>query len=101
LSKPPDTPEAAQEVLRYFLEHPHAADTAEGVARWRLAGKGQRWTLKQVKQALRWLVQEGYLKAVSKPYTGQIYLIVAEDLEKGRAALAAWSRKPIRHPVRP
>ena len=83
MSIPHDKSEAVREVLAYFLEHPQTADTAEGLARWRLAGARKHRTVDEIREALHWLVENGYLGAVSKPYTGPIYSIAKEDLPKG------------------
>jgi hypothetical protein len=51
----------AREVLNYFVRHPQAADTLEGVARWRLMDEAIRRTLDETEAALEWLVRQGYL----------------------------------------
>jgi hypothetical protein len=43
-------------ILDHLESHPHAADTAEGVARWWLGGQGGASTLPKVETALRQLV---------------------------------------------
>ena len=83
MSTPQDKTDAIREVLGYFLEHPQTADTAEGLARWRLAGANKRRTVEQIREALHWLVENGYLGVVTRPYTGPIYSIAEEDLPKG------------------
>jgi len=87
LSIPQDKSDAIRDVLAYFLEHPQTADTAEGLARWRLAGERKHRTVEEIREALHWLVENGYVRAVSKPYTGPIYSIAKEDLLKGRRFL--------------
>lgn len=86
-------PEKAREVLNYFFHNPRAADTLEGVARWRLLEETVRRSLNETEQALDWLVREGYLKRVSTPYTGPIYQLnnderarAKEFLNKSKAA---------------
>jgi len=83
LSTPQDKTDAIREVLGYFLDHPQTADTVEGVARWRLAEAQKHRTVAQIREALDWLVENGYLGVVSKPYTGPIYSIAKEDLPRG------------------
>jgi len=54
-------PANAKEILGYFLRHPQAADTLEGVARWRLMEERVHRSVAEVDQALNWLVSEGFL----------------------------------------
>jgi hypothetical protein len=51
----------ARQILTYFVRNPHAADTIEGVARWRLMDELIRRRLDETLTALKWLVAEGYL----------------------------------------
>lgn len=49
----------ATAIRRYLLDHPNAADTLEGVARWWLAGgAGEAW-LSTVQRAIEQLVKRG------------------------------------------
>jgi hypothetical protein len=43
-------------ILKYLESHPHAADSAEGVARWWLDDRSAEVTLPEVESALRELV---------------------------------------------
>ena len=56
-----EVPRVAKEVLEYFLRNPQAADTLEGVARWRLMEEQVHRSVAEVNQALGWLVSEGFL----------------------------------------
>jgi hypothetical protein len=51
-------PKIAHDVLRYIHEHPEAADTPEGVAKWWLR---DRYPLTRVREVLAKLVAEGLL----------------------------------------
>jgi hypothetical protein len=51
----------AREILRYFVRNPHAADSLEGVARWRLMDEVIRRKLDETEAALEWLTAQGYL----------------------------------------
>ena len=53
----------AREILRYFVRNPHAADSLEGVARWRLMDEMIHRKLRETEEALEWLTAQGYLKA--------------------------------------
>lgn len=82
-------PEAASEILRYFVAHPQAADTLEGLAHWRLAGRSKRLTMDQIAPALEWLVARGYLKQISKPYAERIYSLDQEHLSEAEQFLSS------------
>jgi len=56
-----DPPEKAKEILDYFVRNPEAADTLEGVARWRLMEERVHRNVEEVNQVLGWLVAEGFL----------------------------------------
>ena len=55
-------PSIAKEILAYFLRNPHAADSLEGIASWRLLDETIRRRVDDAQQALAWLVAEGYLR---------------------------------------
>jgi hypothetical protein len=57
----------AREILRYFVRNPQAADSLEGVARWRLMDEVIRRKLDETQAALEWLVVEGYLNTSVSP----------------------------------
>jgi len=61
------------EVLRYLEDHPHAADTAEGVCRWWI--RESRFGLSEVtvQKVLETLVSEGHMRKVQLPGGGVVY----------------------------
>jgi hypothetical protein len=65
--------ELAKEILSYFLRNPHAADSLEGVTRWRLMEERVHRELENTDQALNWLVRRGFLVKVSSEWTGSVY----------------------------
>jgi hypothetical protein len=65
--------ELAKEILSYFLRNPHAADSLEGVARWRLMEERVHRQLENTDQALNWLVRRGFLVKVSSEWTESVY----------------------------
>jgi uncharacterized membrane protein YidH (DUF202 family) len=71
-------PEMAKEVLRYFVHNPHAADSLEGVARWRLLEEAVRRHVEGTQLALTWLVAQGFLREVSSPGIGPIFSLNPE-----------------------
>jgi hypothetical protein len=63
----------AKEILGYFLRRPHAADTLEGIARWRLLDERIHRRVDEIDQALAWLVEEGFLFQESAPGSQPIF----------------------------
>jgi hypothetical protein len=55
-------PKGAADVLRYFLRNPYAADSLEGVVRWRLAEETIHRSVTEIDEALRWLVAQVLLQ---------------------------------------
>ena len=52
----------ARAILDYFLRHPEAADSLTGVARWRLLEEAVQRSVATTETALRWLLEQGYLR---------------------------------------
>jgi hypothetical protein len=71
-------PESARDVLGYFLRHPEAADTLEGVARWRLMQERIQQSVEEVAQALEWLVVEGLLLVESAQGADPVFRLSRE-----------------------
>jgi len=70
LSKDPESDlDVARDVLRYFVRNPEAADTVEGVARWRLLDEKIYRDLEQVTRAMAWLVAQGLLVEDHLPFS--------------------------------
>ena len=57
-------PEQARTVLRYFVRHPEAADSFEGIVTFRLLEATVQRHVEEVREALDWLVEQGFLDAV-------------------------------------
>ena len=74
-------------MLGYFFRNPQAADTLEGVARWRLLEETVRRGVAETEQALDWLVSEGYLTRVSTPYTEPIYELNRDERARAKEFL--------------
>ena len=55
-------PRRARDILQHYLENPLTADTLEGVATWRLLEDIVRAGVREIDEALEWLVSHGYLK---------------------------------------
>lgn len=71
-------PEMARDILRYFLRNPQAADSIEGVARWRLLEEVVQRQVEGTRRALSWLVRHGFLREVSTTSTGAIFSLNPE-----------------------
>ena len=52
-------------ILAYLASHPHAADSAQGVARWWLGSSGSALALSDVESALKQLVARQALRQES------------------------------------
>jgi hypothetical protein len=57
--------ESVKKILRYFVRHPEAADTHEGITRWRLLEETIYQTTEETRDALAWLVSQGFLRETS------------------------------------
>ena len=70
-----DVPKPARQILGYFRVNPNAADTLEGVARWRLLEERVHQNVEATNDALAWLVAHGFLVEFSTPYTRRVFLL--------------------------
>jgi hypothetical protein len=59
--------EIAREILSYFLRNPDAADSFDGIARWRLLEDIVRRSVTATEEGLKWLIEQGYLKQEPVP----------------------------------
>jgi len=78
VTRPDPEHERAKEVLNYFVRNPRAADSVEGVARWRLLDQTVLRTVDETHEALEWLVQEGFLCQATSAGAGTIFTLNAE-----------------------
>lgn len=67
--------DVATDILEYFMRNPGAADTLEGIARWRMLEEIVHGSVKSTEQALRWLIERGYLREVSMTGSEPIFLL--------------------------
>jgi hypothetical protein len=70
---PKQQPVRAKEVLDHFFRNPQAADTLEGVARWRLLRDRVHRGVEETAEALEWLVAEGFLNETPTTYSKPVY----------------------------
>jgi len=82
------SPEVIREVMRYFIAHPHAVDSLEGIARWRLRRMRVDDTVAETGIALEWLVARHAVQRINPSFGPPLYKIgeTAIDVEPLLAA---------------
>jgi hypothetical protein len=78
----------ASNILNYFVRNPQAADSLEGVARWRLMDEVIRRKLAETEAALSWLVAQGYLTSATSPGGTATFSLNPERAEAARQFVA-------------
>jgi hypothetical protein len=73
-----------KEVLSYFVRNPQAADTLEGIARWRLLDELARRKVDETAAAVKWLVAHGYLLEISSSASAAIYRVNEPKLAEAK-----------------
>lgn len=63
----------AKDILSYLLRHPAAADTFDGIARWRILEEIARRSVASTEDAMRWLIAKGFLNEEKIPGGQSIY----------------------------
>jgi hypothetical protein len=66
-------PTVAREILDYFIRHPSAEDTVEGIARWRLMQLRIENTVAETKLGLDWLVEHKFLLSDERVSAGRTF----------------------------
>ena len=74
--------QAAKEVLSYLLRHPAAADTFEGIARWRLLEEIAKRSVDSTEEAVKWLIANGFLREEKIAGGRTIYRLESEKREE-------------------
>jgi hypothetical protein len=64
LTKLEPDPGVVRQILGHFVQNRKAADTLEGIARWRLLQEDVRRSVQQTEKALEWLVDRGLIEEV-------------------------------------
>jgi hypothetical protein len=84
-----DRPEVqvSKEILSYFLRNPKAADDLEGVARWRLLNETIDRSVEETKDALEWLVKEGFLVKAARSCTTTMYRLNRQESDRAKSFL--------------
>jgi DNA-binding PadR family transcriptional regulator len=74
-------------ILGYLSSHPDAKDTAEGVEKWWLSGKGIHVDPQIVRAALDYLVKLGWLVSTERKGSGMVYRLNEDRRKKLRQFL--------------
>jgi hypothetical protein len=82
----------AKKILAYFLRNPLAADSAEGVARWRVIDEQVRHSVRETFVALKWLVANGYLQESSSRSGATIFQLHVDHAAEARKLVLGGSR---------
>ena len=77
-----------KQILSYFLRNSKAADTLEGIARWRLLEEQVHRSFQQTESALAWLVEQGFLEEVETVGSSRIFRLAPQSQEKTARFLA-------------
>jgi hypothetical protein len=72
----------ARQILSYFLRNPKAADSFDGIARWRLLEDIARRSVTATEDALTWLIEEGYLQQEALPGSKSLFRLNSNMLEE-------------------
>jgi hypothetical protein len=81
-----------KEVLSYFLRNVEAADSLEGIARWRLLDEVVRRRVDETYRALTWLVEHEYVRETMAAGTESIFSLNLHRLVEAKAFLAGEDR---------
>jgi hypothetical protein len=79
-------------VLAYFLRNPAAADSVEGISRWRLLDQRVHELVIETREALERLVASGKLERVERPGMDALYRL-PQRRAKARRRTAARRRE--------
>ena len=78
-----------RDVMRYFLEHPTAADTLEGIARWRLLQLRARDVVSETDAALSLLVEQDILQEIRTAGVPPLYRLNPGKTDDARRLIEA------------
>jgi hypothetical protein len=83
-----DALRAAKQIISYFLRNPRAADTLEGIARWRLLEEHIHQSVRLTQRALQTLVAMGLVVARHTESSGTIYYLDKSKCEEAERFLS-------------
>jgi hypothetical protein len=81
-----------KEVLSYFVRNPYAADSLEGITRWRLLDEVVRRRLEETERALEWLVERNFLTKALVVGRGPVFSINQDKLSEAQTFISAAQR---------
>lgn len=70
--------QVVRDILNYLLHHPGAADTFEGIARWRVLEEIARRSVASTEDAMNWLIAKGFLREEKIAGGRTVYRLDAE-----------------------
>jgi hypothetical protein len=76
------------DLLNYYLTHPTAVDTSEGLARWRLLEEYVERTMRETEDALGWLVAHGFLREIPRRGGRPVFMMNADRRRDAELLLA-------------
>ncbi len=74
----------AKQVMSYFLKHPNAADSLEGVARWRLLQERIDRTVAETHVAIQWLVDRDFLEEIRSRSSETVFVLNRAHLSQAQ-----------------
>jgi len=88
-----------REILSYFLRNPAAADSLEGVVRWRLLEEAIHKKVIETQKALDWLLDEDLLVEVEGPYSSRLFRLNPEKQNLAERLVETPRRKKSRREI--
>ena len=83
-------------ILNYLVRHPHATDTAEGLARWWLLEEEIHERTSEVSQGISFLVEKGFLLENKRPEATPLYRLNPNKQQEIKGALERFSGFPLK-----
>ena len=80
-------PPSARDILTYFVRNPAAADSLEGIARWRLLEQAIHRSLVETEDALDWLVEQGFLDEVRGSHRSALFRLNPKKQKQAESLL--------------
>jgi hypothetical protein len=71
----------AKDILSYFVRNPDTVDSMTEIARWRLTQELVRRSVEETRDALTWLIEQGYLNEESRVGTESLFQLNKARLE--------------------
>jgi hypothetical protein len=81
--------ELTRHILAYWIEHPDAKDTAEGIFNWWFRAYEPRWRMDEVKAVLDDLTARGWLTRRRMRQSEVIYGLIKETITEIKTFLTA------------